>query len=46
MDDVRFAPIIEGDFACETDENGEKVIKEIKKMNIISIDMVSGMIFD
>ncbi len=46
MDDVRFAPIIEGDFVYETDENGEKVIKEIKKMNIISIDMVSGMIFD
>lgn len=46
MEDFKFAPRIECDFVCETDENGNKVVKEIKNMNIISIDMVSGMIFD
>ena len=46
MEDFKFAPRIECDFVCETDENGNKVVKEIKNMNIISIDMVSGTIFD
>lgn len=46
MENVHFEPRINGDFVYETDENGNKVVKEIKNMNIISIDMVSGTIFD
>lgn len=38
--DVEFAPRIEGDFEYDIDENGNKVIKEIKNLNIISIDFI------
>lgn len=46
MENINFAPRIEGDFICETNENDEKIVKEIKNLNFISIDAVSGMIFD
>ena len=38
--DFEFAPRIEGDFEYEIDENGNKVIKEIKNLNFISIDII------
>ena len=46
MENVKFEPLIMGDSVIEIDDDGHKVVKEIKNMNIISIDMVSGTIFD
>lgn len=46
MEDANFEPLIRGDFVIEIDEDGNKVVKEIKNMNLISIDMISGTIFD
>lgn len=40
--DFEFAPRIEGDFEYEIDENGNKVIKEIKNLNFISIDIIQA----
>lgn len=45
MENVKFEPLIMGDSVIEIDD-GHKVVKEIKNMNIISIDIVSGTIFD
>lgn len=35
--DVEFAPMIEGDFEYDIDENGNKIITEIKNLNSIDI---------
>lgn len=43
---MEFEPRIQGDFEYEIDENGVKVIKEIKNMEILSIDIVPGTVFD
>lgn len=47
MNELHFEPRIEGEFVYEKDENGNdtKVIKEIKNMKFISIDVMFGTIF-